>query len=82
MTAALSDGGFERHRATRAPSIQGIPKLAPTLGLSAAVQNSILSPVCESMAVREPDEVHFIEIDFSGIATFGSLCPKKSKYRP
>jgi hypothetical protein len=47
MTAALNDGGFQRRRpsrATSAPSIQGTPKLAATLGSSGAVRNSIGPP--------------------------------------
>jgi hypothetical protein len=47
MTAALSDGGFQRRRAPRAPSaplIHGIQTLTATLGSSGAVWNSICPP--------------------------------------
>jgi hypothetical protein len=87
MTAALGDSGFQRRLAPRAlslepraPSIQGIQKLVATLDSSVAVWNSIHPPPArESITVREPGGVHFIEIEVSGIVTFESLSPTKPK---
>jgi hypothetical protein len=47
MTATLSNGGFQRRRASRTtsvPTIQGIPKLAATLGSSGEFRNSMRQP--------------------------------------
>jgi hypothetical protein len=60
MTAALSDGGFQRRCALNAPSIQGILKLVATIGASGAVWSSI-RPARKNITVREPVGLKFPE---------------------